>query len=374
MYDIDICYKLIFESMLERGAVWHLAEKIREYTKADLFFLSENGKILAYSCCGSWESMESVKGKHIIWDEYAYFFEERPEKNEYRVLKEVYSQKMIVGYILLRFQDEKERKFYEELSEILAETEREYFEKAGTGNRLGLSLMEAIKGWSVFEGKLSVQSEKELPEGPYRIGIFDVGKNKVQELTGKLKNLFEICFLEEAGELYVLFCRVEKEWKHLYAELEKMKAACCIGIPFEDIQLCREKREMLQKIADRPIVKEKPGIKFEKDFMIYKMFLYADTVVKDAGLEDYSLHLLKKEDVMNHTELYLTLKYYLLCENNMTTAAEWMHIHRNTLAYRLKQIRDCIGLDINDYDISRQLLAYMLLDEVANAEEEKNRE
>ena len=46
-----------------------------------------------------------------------------------------------------------------------------------------------------------------------------------------------------------------------------------------------------------------------------------------------------QEDRENNTDLYYTLKVYLLNENNVTMAADSLHIYRNTLVYRLKQIR-----------------------------------
>ena len=60
-----------------------------------------------------------------------------------------------------------------------------------------------------------------------------------------------------------------------------------------------------------------------------------------------------------------TLKTYLLCENNVAIAAKRLHIHRNTLVYRLKQIRECLDVDTNDHDVSRELLAFMMMNDIA---------
>ena len=88
---------------------------------------------------------------------------------------------------------------------------------------------------------------------------------------------------------------------------------------------------------------------------------YKVRVVKEAGLSDYRLLRLLQEDRENNTELYYTLKVYLLNENNVTMAADSLHIHRNTLVYRLKQIRECIEADINDNETARELLAFMMM-------------
>ena len=62
---------------------------------------------------------------------------------------------------------------------------------------------------------------------------------------------------------------------------------------------------------------------------------------------------------------------YLLCGNNITMAAEKLYIHRNTMVYRLKRIRSCIGLDFNDDNISRGLLAYMMIYDAAEGQGNK---
>ena len=50
MYEIEVCYKIIFEAMLEKPVLKSIAEKINEYTGAKVIFVSGTGKILAYSC------------------------------------------------------------------------------------------------------------------------------------------------------------------------------------------------------------------------------------------------------------------------------------------------------------------------------------
>ncbi len=48
MYEIEVCYKIIFEAMLEKPVLKSIAEKINEYTGAKVIFVSGTGKILAY--------------------------------------------------------------------------------------------------------------------------------------------------------------------------------------------------------------------------------------------------------------------------------------------------------------------------------------
>jgi hypothetical protein len=60
----------------------------------------------------------------------------------------------------------------------------------------------------------------------------------------------------------------------------------------------------------------------------------------------------------DHGELAHTLKTLLGCRLDRTTTSAALHIHRNTLAYRLRRIEEITGLDIaNPRDLTRLYLA-----------------
>ena len=50
MYEIDVCYKIIFEAMLEKPVLKTIAEKIGAYTNSTIAFVTETGKILSGFC------------------------------------------------------------------------------------------------------------------------------------------------------------------------------------------------------------------------------------------------------------------------------------------------------------------------------------
>ena len=55
-------------------------------------------------------------------------------------------------------------------------------------------------------------------------------------------------------------------------------------------------------------------------------------------------------------EFVYTLQTYLLCGRSLSTTANIMHIHRNTLQYRLERIREMVGNDFDVQDENVQLL------------------
>ena len=70
MYEIEVCYKIIFEAMLEKPVLKSIAEKINEYTGAKVIFVSGTGKILAYSHTCEQDGSESIRWKHVTFSDY----------------------------------------------------------------------------------------------------------------------------------------------------------------------------------------------------------------------------------------------------------------------------------------------------------------
>ena len=76
---------------------------------------------------------------------------------------------------------------------------------------------------------------------------------------------------------------------------------------------------------------------------------------------------LKSLDEEKGTEYYETLKAWLLNERNIPKTSEALIVHRTTLTYRLKKLRELIPMDLNDDTMRLYLLfSYHLLDENGN--------
>jgi len=69
-----------------------------------------------------------------------------------------------------------------------------------------------------------------------------------------------------------------------------------------------------------------------------------------------SLFALEKYDEENGSNLMECLYTYLKCDKNLIEASSVLHIHRNTLSYRINKIVEILKLDIFDKDISFHLL------------------
>lgn len=65
---------------------------------------------------------------------------------------------------------------------------------------------------------------------------------------------------------------------------------------------------------------------------------------------------LKKLDEDSGMELVKTLRCYLERERAILETAEFLHIHRNTLSYRIQKILTLCNLDLDDLGTRKQLL------------------
>lgn len=85
---------------------------------------------------------------------------------------------------------------------------------------------------------------------------------------------------------------------------------------------------------------------------------YADALRKNTDSSIYyhpALLRLKEYDSSCHTELYHTLKTYIMSMNDSAYTTHALNIHRNTLLYRLDKIEQLCSLDLNDKKLCNQL-------------------
>ena len=105
----------------------------------------------------------------------------------------------------------------------------------------------------------------------------------------------------------------------------------------------------------------KGQIFFYRDQGIYTLLSHVDdTRILDTYVEE-KLGKLLQADELNDGNLSETLENYLNCSCNVKKTAEEMFLHRNTLNYRLKKIREILGCDLENLDTCLELkLAFLI--------------
>ena len=375
MYEIDVCYKIIFEAMLEKPALKSIAEKINEYTGAKIIFVSGSGKILAYSHTFEQDSSESVKWSHVTFSEYEKF-RQREAAGAYQIaVKPVEIPGRPDGYVVILFSEEEFRQFFEELGSVIGKAVKHYFAEAEKELLVVQPMREALLAWSLFHGKTEgIRKTEEIWTGQY-IEVLVLKKDIQGKLVSQVKAIWDsYCICEETDRVLILFYGLRaKNTEEIYRKFTEKGIRCSISEPFGKLDRCAVKYKLLNRMAMVSGLENDPVMKREKEWSVQGLYTYTTPLFKEAGLSDYRLLRLLQEDRENNTDLYYTLKVYLLNENNVTMAADSLHIHRNTLVYRLKQIRECIEADINDNETARELLAFMMMYDISRQDEKRQK-
>lgn len=106
---------------------------------------------------------------------------------------------------------------------------------------------------------------------------------------------------------------------------------------------------------------DKPGIYRLEDFALqYLLSLITQQTPKQC-LTHPALLRLKQYDSEKENGLYKTLYQYLLNERSVTQCARAMHMHKNSLIYRLQRIQEMIDVDLDDPMARNYLLLCYLM-------------
>ena len=93
------------------------------------------------------------------------------------------------------------------------------------------------------------------------------------------------------------------------------------------------------------------------DHLDYQLINLASSIVDVTEFVHPVLHTLSSFDRQHHTDYYITMKEYLLNNHKMAIndIAKMLHIHRNTLQYRLNKIQELTQVDFRDTETMEQI-------------------
>ena len=386
MFDMDGCYKIMFESMFEQCELKEITEKICLHIHASVCYVLNSGRIAAYACAkeliGSHTEQIMKKG-YISLSEYDHFKEEK--KNEERcmclereniflVKSDLFVNGEMIGYCVIIFRDASMKEQYQLVCEMLRQMSSEYRLEEDVEVFGNVPMRKLIDLQMIFrEGQEELeQSGKEAQKDFVEVLFPDIRESQEKaKIFQKVQNIWNVSgILVAEDSVAVVFCAVTKNsMETILNRLEILDEFCCVSAMFETLYMCRRKKSLLEQMSVLKNLSNDRKIMEEKENYAALVYTQALPILKETGIKDYSVERLLKEDQTNHTELFDTLKTYLLCENSIKETAKVLHIHRNTLVYRLKQIREIMQKDINDNKISRELLSYMMLFDIARQTE-----
>lgn len=75
-----------------------------------------------------------------------------------------------------------------------------------------------------------------------------------------------------------------------------------------------------------------------------------------------SLGEISRYDAVNGTDFMTVLREYLLCNSSVRAVAEKMNVHRNTVNYKIKQIKEILNTELTQKDKLELMLAFRIKD------------
>ncbi|MFC4767595.1 PucR family transcriptional regulator [Effusibacillus consociatus] len=96
--------------------------------------------------------------------------------------------------------------------------------------------------------------------------------------------------------------------------------------------------------------KETKAIHDYEDLGFYRYLPFILQQQRHSHIENPCLKKLRDYDREHNTELFQTLEAYLTSDSNVKDAAELLHVHVNTLNYRLMRISEITGINLKDMD------------------------
>lgn len=157
------------------------------------------------------------------------------------------------------------------------------------------------------------------------------------------------------GTLYLLVGDLEGPFEESaqHAQVVRLvrEAGLCCGVscPFDSLLDLKSHRWEADKALELGCV-HSPGEHVHRyaDHVIEAVVQAAVREMPKQALMHPALALLEAYDARHGTELLETLRAYLFTGRDVKQTVEQLHVHKNTLWYRLDRIRDIAGIDLND--------------------------
>ena len=143
----------------------------------------------------------------------------------------------------------------------------------------------------------------------------------------------------------------ETDWiklrTHIASQLPDGACQLAVGSRYPDAWHIAASYREAQFVANLPSSAPAPVLLFD-ELGVYRML---SSVTDPAGIEAFmndQIGALLEYDTRHHSGLLITLAQYFDSGCNIDRAAAELSVHRSTLKYRLKRIRELLGRDLND--------------------------
>ncbi|MBE5997211.1 MAG: PucR family transcriptional regulator [Lachnospiraceae bacterium] len=192
------------------------------------------------------------------------------------------------------------------------------------------------------------------PEKPDSIGILLYELESISQWRSFQYESYIVFLLNET------LADAESQTKLLRKTASKHRLHVCAGVPYSSFAASSSQFHMLKEIA--VIAEERGESRTVYPVMDYALLYFMHFVHNEptlSGLLHPGASALVEWDRVHETDWFQTYLVYLQNDRNIVRAALALHIHRNTLSYRLEKIRSILTVDEENVNQRIHLLLSM---------------
>lgn len=202
--------------------------------------------------------------------------------------------------------------------------------------------------------------------------IRSVHDNKavLQHVRGRIRSFCpDIIYLHQNSYLYLLFYGVHTTESHaVLSQLSGILTDYGLQIGFSETFTDTDKRALYIQQAEIALktgarINSEKNIYYYPDYYLSAVLLEAADRLFPENLIPPELFRLQNFDRQNQTDYSESLKLYLYERNNLNKAAAQLHLHRNSLRYRLDKISSFLHISPDDPATAQRLqIGFLLLE------------
>ncbi|MEH7494042.1 PucR family transcriptional regulator [Neobacillus niacini] len=398
--DLGNCYRIVFEELAQGGGEQSIVDALFAYTKMPIHVVDISFNVIAASfdiTTGSPHLDEMIDKKIVplevvIGDYCRLGYLELLEKHQKSVVVDwgvievpqassaIRINGHIAGLCATTFSDQEQALDALEVNDILCKALAIEFERRQRAVEQTTDPIHQVLTRELFRDLLPEQEQKgssellysSLLHPGYQMAVITSivpNNTRFQYVRKAIMEEFPEAFHLDTGEyLYLLMANLPsgdaaKNRNQTMGELMgKYQCYCGLSGVFDDLSKRSNFRLRAQKELEvGHAIHPDEKLYFFDDYYLEILASYAAEGLGEAGYALPELEKLREIDRKKGTDYYYTLKTHLVLGNNINLTAAKLHIHRNTLVYRLAKIEEVTEVDINDEEVIRRLMAAMTL-------------
>lgn len=386
----------IFEILLDDSEdnLYHLLDKAASLIKNPMILLDANCKILAYS--HSYDIEDDIWKQNIMrgYCTYEQIMELQAlsEDENFSIAKSkivtsdfyqnrIYIHKLkrddeLMGTLVILEESTPFSKMDKKLSIKIAQTSSlmiyHNYERLRTLNEYSEDniFIECLSGELKSYGSFLERIRNTTFNRPckYRVAIIDVDKFENFDPRKEILRSFFNSIFHKAWMLW---------YRGNVVAIIDTKNAEDIGSIFEKNKLFFEEKKLRLGVSDefeniyniktyysqcRSVLNLSGEFGNEKFYFMYNDFKFYDmlqNVTENFNADQYldnRLAKIQEYDLNNNTEYYMTIKKYIFSGQNLSRAADELHVHKNTVSYRINKAKEIFSLTFDDVEEIFQLM------------------